>query len=180
MKRTKKFIRDTIGELKKKYPQTGDPDPLRRTVIPEIKHTSGRITVWLHQSKHKNTQRHMDALLSFRTKVELIRYLKTAKIWDAGLSSNLAEERGTPGRAYCGFIAMDRIINGMDRTIDVRETDGVENILSVIKSLIGRSKDPLRSNWRNIIPALRSKREHLSSTHELILRNKNDWIAPPL
>ena len=59
---------------------------------------------------------------------------------------------------------MDRIINGMDRTIGPDPSDGSSKIQNILKTLTDNSTLPLRSNWRNIVPSLHSAREVLAST----------------
>ena len=61
------------------------------------------------------------------------------RLWNAAITSNLAAELATPGKGYCGFVAMDRIVNGMGRTIGVDDLGGVDDVLSIIRTLIDHS-----------------------------------------
>jgi len=72
---------------------------------------------------------------------------------------------------------MDRIINGMDRSIGPDVSDGSSKLHNIIKVLSDNSSLPLRSNWHNIIPSLRSARELLASTDRYIKTNRSNWIA---
>ena len=72
---------------------------------------------------------------------------------------------------------MDRIINGMDRTLNPAVNDGPLKTLEVIKILSENSSLPLRSNWRNIAPHLLSAKEILATTDRFIRKNRSNWLA---
>ena len=91
-------------------------------------------------------------------------YLTQARVWEVKIKFDNAESKQTSGLGYCGFISMERIINGMDRSIGPEPHNGSSKIHDIIKILMDNSSLPLRSNWPNIIPSLRSAKELLAST----------------
>ena len=119
----------------------------------------------------------MKDLLDCRTRRALITALKLARVWKVLLAPSREEFSGTPGRGYCGFIAMDRIINGMNRTINTDTNEGISEIVNITSTLIQHSKQPLRHNWTNIGHQHRSPREALEATKNHLLINRSNWIS---
>ena len=90
--------------------------PSSRT-IPELILTKNRLTLLLNLGSGSQRRRKIEDLLGFTDPAELKNYLLNARIWKTKISYDMNESRATPGLGNCGFIAMDRIINDMDRTI---------------------------------------------------------------
>jgi hypothetical protein len=72
---------------------------------------------------------------------------------------------------------MDRIINGMDRTINPAIDDGASKIIEIINVISNNSSLPLRSNWRNIPSHLLSAKEILATTDRFVRKNRSNWLA---
>ena len=72
---------------------------------------------------------------------------------------------------------MDRIINGLDRTISPCSEDGIDSFLKIIETLSSNSEEPLRHNWSNMVHRNRSAKECLAATTALIKKNRTNWMA---
>ena len=116
-------------------------------------------------------------LLEMENPDDLRRALMSSRLWRVSIVPDRMEFRKTPGHGYCGFIAMDRIINGLDRTISPCSADGIDSFLKIIETLSTNSTEPLRHNWQNLIHRHRSPKECLAMTAALIKKNRTNWMA---
>ena len=137
----------------------------------------GRLTLALSLGVGAPRRRKIEDIDGCLSPTDLKTYLTHARVWEVKIKFDNNENNATPGRGYCGFISMDRIIHGMDRTIGPDVTEGSTKLLNVIKILSDNSSLPLRNNWRNVIPSLHSAKELLASTDRYIRTNGSNWIA---
>jgi hypothetical protein len=146
------------------------PDPFVRV-------ENRRLSLALNLGIGAPRRRKLEDINNCLSPTELRNYLMHARVWESTIEFDRGENNRTPGQGYCGFISMDRIINGMDRSIGPSVTDRSSGIHDIIKTLSDNSNLPLRNNWRNIILPLRSARELLATTDQYLRKNKSNWIA---
>ncbi len=162
-------IHNLLSTLRSHYeapqlpPSLPSPDPF-------ISISMGRITLSLNLGVGAPRRRKIEDLNGCLNPLDLRNYLSRARVWEVKINFDEAESKRTPGLGYCGFIAMDRIIYGMDRSIGPDVTNGSVKLHDIIKVLKDNSSLPLRNNWIDIIPSLRSARELIASTDRYIKR----------
>ncbi len=72
---------------------------------------------------------------------------------------------------------MDRIINGMDRSLNPESDAGIAQIHEVIKTISNFSTLPFRNDWKNIAHTLQSAKEQLAATAKHLRRHKSNWLS---
>ncbi len=171
-------IRELLSSLKGIYSETAlIRMPLSPQEVPNIAVRRNRITLTLDLGSGNPRRRKIEDLLDHSSVESLLTHLNTARIWTVKIEKSREECLATPGRGFCGFISMDRIINGMDRTLDPVDVHGVGQMLEVIKSISDLSCLPLRKNWRKMNHMHLSAKERLASTAQHLCRNRSDWLA---
>ena len=172
-------IRKLISDLNTRY-KIINPQliPLQSApIIPNTMIKKNRVTLSLDLGVGKQMRRKIEELRSHSSIESLLNYLNTARIWSAKIDTRRDEMAATPGHGYCGFISMDRIINGMNRTLSPQNESGVNQILEIIRVISNSSTLPLRNNWREITRSLQSAKEHLAATAQHLRRNISDWLS---
>ncbi len=129
-----------------------------------ISKQSGRITVTLYPGSKKAGKRLLKALGDARSPRECVSIINGDKIWRCSIELDPAEAALVPGKGYCGFISMDRIMNATNRTLNSSTDEGLTGILKVIDDLSLLSNDPIQ-------------RAHLEGTKNYLVSKRGDWLS---
>ena len=125
----------------------------------EVSKRVGRVTVSLYPGSKKAGKRLLKALGDASSPSECMSIINGDKIWRCSIDSDPAEAALVPGKGFCGFISMDRLINSTNRTLNSTTEEGLNGILRVIDSLSVLCSDPIQlAHLRNTKNYLSSKR----------------------
>jgi hypothetical protein len=160
-----------------RYGPTANSTHHSSKTLPTISCSLGRVTVSLHTGIGKPGARRMEDIQQATDRASLLSYLRNARVWRVTIKTDTNEHKATPGKGYCGFISMDRIVNGMGRTLSPVTDEGISAMIEIIDTLVHNSKAPLRSNWKDIAHLNRSPREALAETGRFLADNRHNWLA---
>ena len=76
--------------------------------------------------------------------------LANLPIWSIEISENQEDEDRIPGYGYCGYLAMDQILNGWAKCVDIETEEGQECVIGTMERLIGH--EDVHPNGRLTIP----------------------------
>ena len=149
--------------------------------ISRINTRHGRVSLSINFHKNRTGFRIFKDLISRRTFSR--KEIADLPIWTIEIQEKQAEEDKIPGRGYCGFIAMDQILNRFSKCVDIATLEGRECVIGTIERLIGHEavhpngrldKSPVMGPIREDSLAL--MRELSKNSHPKILP-KERWMS---
>ena len=76
--------------------------------------------------------------------------LANLPIWSIEICENQEDEDRVPGHGYCGYLAMDQILSGSAKCVDIETEEGQECVICTMERLIGH--EDVHPNGRLAIP----------------------------
>ena len=167
-------LRDLLAD---KYDSASPMVHRNSELLPTITRTVGRVTLTLFLGSARKKRNLFTKLAGAKSRGDLHNILVNDRIWRTSIETSTSENMAIPGRGYCGFISMDRIIHKTNRILDPVSPTGMELLIALIGTLIDAGTEPFRSNWKDIPHSVRTGRERLASTLDHLQSKRLDWIS---
>ena len=103
--------------------------------------------------------------------------LANLPIWSIEISENQEDEDRVPGHGYCGYLAMDQILNRWPKCVNIETQEGQECVIGTMERLIGH--EDVHPNGRLAIPpVIGPVREDVMALMKEISENSNPISLP--